>query len=138
VRIKNEPARVLFGQTLSERQYSGLVLFAFLSSPENVPFTTLHSTMIPTKENGGAGQNYGGFKNQAFDDLIDCLEVEPNREKREAMWHQLQQLYAEELPDLPLYFRSQAFILPKWLSGVRPTGHQYGSTLWSEDWAINE
>ena len=75
VRIKNEPARVLFGQTLSERQYSGLVLFAFLSSPENVPFTTLHSTMIPTKENGGAGQNYGGFKNPAFDDLIDCLEV---------------------------------------------------------------
>ena len=138
VRIKNEPARVLFGQTLSERQFSGVVLFAFLSSPENVPFTTLHSTMIPTKENGGAGQNYGGFKNPAFDDLIDCLEVQPDRAKREAMWHKLQQLYAEELPDLPLYFRSQAFIMPKWLSGVRPTGHQYGSTLWSENWAINE
>jgi len=138
VRIKNEPARVLFGQTLSQRQYSGLVLFAFLSSPENVPHTTLHSTMIPTKENGGAGQNYGGFKNPEFDELMDCLEVEPNRDKRQAMWHRLQQLYAEELPDLPLYFRSQAFILPKWLTGVRPTGHQYGSTLWAEDWTIDE
>jgi peptide/nickel transport system substrate-binding protein len=53
------------------------------------------------------------------------------------MWHQLQALYAEELPDLPLYFRSQAFILPKWLEGVTPTGHQYQSTLWAERWQIS-
>ena len=35
---------------------------------------------------------------------------------------------------LPLYFRSDSFILPKWLSGVRPTGNQYPSTLWITDW----
>lgn len=137
-RIKNEPARVLFGETMSERKFTGMILFAFLSAPENVPRTTQHSTMVPTAANGWAGQNYGNFRNPQFDDLLDCLEVEPDREKREAMWHNLQQLYAEELPDLPLYFRSQAFILPKWLKGIRPTGHQDGSTQWAEEWTIDE
>jgi peptide/nickel transport system substrate-binding protein len=115
-----------------------MILFAFLSAPENVPRTTQHSTMVPTAENGWAGQNYGNFRNPAFDDLIDCLEVEPDREKRRAMWHDLQRLYAEDVPDLPLYFRSQAFIFPKWLKGIRPTGHQDGSTQWAEEWTIDE
>ncbi len=50
------------------------------------------------------------------------------------MWHRLQALYASELPALPLYFRAEAYILPRWLEGVTPTGHQYPSTLWIEHW----
>jgi peptide/nickel transport system substrate-binding protein len=50
------------------------------------------------------------------------------------MWHRLQALYAEELPALPLFFRSNPYVLPKWLKGVTPTGHQYPSTLWIEQW----
>jgi peptide/nickel transport system substrate-binding protein len=138
VRIKNEPARVLFGETISKRKFTGLTLFAWLSSPENVPHTTLHSTMVPTEANGWAGQNYANYRNPELDDLMDCLEIELDRGKREQMWHKLQAIYAEDLPDLPLYFRAQAYIMPKWLKGVRPTGHQYHSTLWAEQWRIEE
>jgi peptide/nickel transport system substrate-binding protein len=46
----------------------------------------------------------------------------------------VQEIYAEELPALPLYFRSDVHIWPLWLEGVVPTGHQYGSTLWVEHW----
>jgi peptide/nickel transport system substrate-binding protein len=138
VRIKNEPARVLFGETITKRKFTGLALFAWLSSPENVPHTTLHSTMVPTEANGWAGQNYADYRNPELDDLMDCIEIELDRNKREQMWHKLQAIYAEELPDLPLYFRAQAFIMPKWLKGVRPTGHQYQSTLWAEQWRIEE
>lgn len=136
VRIKNEPARVLFGETISKRKFTGLALFAWLSSPENVPRTTLHSTMVPTEANGWAGQNYSNYHSAEMNDLIDCIEVELDKAKREQMWHQLQSIYAEDLPDLPLYFRAQAYILPKWLKGVTPTGHQYQSTLWAEQWRI--
>jgi len=138
VRIKNEPARVLFGETISKRKFTGMTLFAWLSSPENVPRTTLHSTMVPTEANGWAGQNYSDYHNPELDDLIDCMETELDRGKREQMWHKLQAIYAEDLPDLPLYFRAQAFIMPKWLKGIRPTGHQYQSTLWAEQWRIEE
>jgi peptide/nickel transport system substrate-binding protein len=134
VRIRNEPARVFFGQTVTQRKFTGLAMFAWISAPEAVPRTTLHSAEIPTPENNYSGQNYTGFKNAEMDDLIDAIEVELDRDKRRALWHRLQEIYAEELPALPLYFRANPYILPKWLKGVEPTGHQDTSALGVEHW----
>lgn len=138
IRIRNEPARIFFGQTVSERRHTGMALFAWLSAPEHVPFTILHSTQIPTAENGWAGQNYAAYVNPEMDALIDAIEVELDRDKRKQMWHEIQEIYATDLPALPLYFRAQAFIFPKWLKGVTPTGHMSASTLWVEDWRVEE
>jgi peptide/nickel transport system substrate-binding protein len=69
-----------------------------------------------------------------MDRLIDAIEVELDRDKRQALWSRLQQRYASDLPAIPLYFRADAYILPPWLQGVRPTGHQHPSTLWVEEW----
>jgi peptide/nickel transport system substrate-binding protein len=137
IRIRNQPARVLFSETLSKRQFEGMVLFAWLSPPENPPRTILHSESIPTPGNNFTGQNYTGFRNAEMDRLIDAIEVELDRAKREQLWHRLQALYAEALPALPLFFRAQAFILPPWLEGVTPTGHLDPSTLWIEDWRVS-
>ncbi len=138
IRIRNEPARVFFGQTVSERRFPHMALFAWLSAPEHVPRTTLHSEMIPTAENGWAGQNYTGYRNAEMDKLLDDIELELNRDTRKVMWQRIQAIYAEDLPALPLYYRSQAFIFPKWLKGVTPTGHMGQSTLWVEDWRVEE
>jgi peptide/nickel transport system substrate-binding protein len=134
LRIRNQPARVLFGQTIRQRQFTGMAMFAWFSTPENVPRTTMHSSMIPTAENGWSGQNYTGFRNAVMDDAIDRVEVECSPADQTRHWTTIQQTYAEELPVLPLYFRANAFVMPKWLSGVTPTGHQYPSTLWIENW----
>ena len=133
-RIRNQPARVFFGQTVSERKFPAMAMFAWISAPESVPRTTLHSDHIPTPDNNWAGQNYTGFSNAEMDDLIEQIEVELDRDKRREMWRRLQHIYAEELPALPLYFRANPYILPKELKGVRPTGHQYPTTLWVEEW----
>jgi len=134
VRLGGEPARVFFGETVTKRKFSAMALFAWLSSPENVPRTTLDSEQIPTAANGWAGQNTTGYVNPRVDELIDELEVELDREKRRVLWAELQTIYATDLPALPLYWRSEAYVLPKWLEGVRPTGHQGTTTLWVEDW----
>lgn len=136
VKIRNQPARVLFGETISKRKFTGLAMFAWLSAPENLPRTTLHSESIPTEANNWAGQNYTGYKNPEMDKLIDAIETELDREKRGALWKRLQQIYAEDLPAIPLYFRADGFILPKWLKGVRPTGHMYTTTHWIEEWRV--
>ncbi|MGC2413294.1 MAG: peptide ABC transporter substrate-binding protein [Stellaceae bacterium] len=133
IRIKNEPARVLFGETVPHRRFD-LAMYAWISAPEDVPRSMLHSSEVPDASNGFAGQNAAGFKNAEMDRLIDALEIELDPEKRKTVWDAIQRLYATELPSLPLYFRSDVFILPKWLSGVRPTGNQYPSTLWITDW----
>jgi peptide/nickel transport system substrate-binding protein len=138
VRIRNEPARVFFGETVSKRKFPDLALFAWFSSPEHVPRSTLHSQEIPSAANGWSGQNYTGFRNAESDGLIDKIEIELDKPTRGEMWHRVQQIYAEELPALPLYFRSEAFIFPKWLKGVVPTGHMGVSSLWVEDWSATE
>jgi peptide/nickel transport system substrate-binding protein len=136
--IKNEPPRVFFGETTTKRRFTGLALFAWISSPENVPRTTLHSQEIPSEANGWSGQNFTGFKNPRMDALLDAIEVELDRDKRAALWAELQRLYATELPALPLFFRADAHIWPKWLEGVEPTGHMAPTTLWVERWRVRE
>src|SRR5690606_30435063 len=106
----------------------------WVSSPENVPRTILHSTHIPSPANNYAGQNYTGFSNPEMDRLIEETDVELDPERRRALWHQIQAVYAEELPVLPLYYRADPYVLPQWLAGLVPTGHQYGSSLWVEYW----
>ena len=133
-RIRNEPARVFFGETVGKRKFTGLAMFAWLSSPESVPRTTLHSDQIPSPDNGWGGQNYTGYQSAEMDQLIDAIEVELDRDKRQALWRRLQTLYAEDLPVIPLYWRAEPYVLPTWLAGVRPTGHQGTTTLWVEEW----
>ena len=138
VRIRNQPARVFFGETVSKRQFSAMALYAWLSAPESVPRSTLHSTMIPTAENNWSGQNYTGYRNPDVDKLLDSIEVELDREKRRSLWKELQAAYARDLPVLPLYFRATPYVFPKWLKGVTPTGHTYPTTLWIEEWRAEE
>ncbi|MDF2096502.1 peptide ABC transporter substrate-binding protein [Aquibaculum arenosum] len=133
-RIRNETPRVFFGQTLDRRNYGAMALFGWLSSPEHVPRTTLHSEEIPTADNGWTGQNYSGFSDPRVDELIDLIEVELDPEVRLELWHELQTIYAEELPVLPLFWRAQPFIVPDWLAGLRPTGHMLASSNWVEEW----
>jgi peptide/nickel transport system substrate-binding protein len=123
----------MFGDTLRQRRFE-LAMYAWISAPENVPRSILHSSEVPSEANAFAGQNTPGFKNPEMDKLIDALEVELDVEKRKELWAEAQRLYATELPSLPLFFRSDVFILPKWLTGVRPTGNQYPTTLWVTDW----
>ena len=134
VAIRNQPARVFFGETVTRRKFPAMAMFAWISAPEAVPRTTLHSESIPTAENNWSGQNTTGFVNAEVDALIEAIEVELDEDERREMWRRLQHIYAEELPVLPLYFRANAYILPTWLTGLVPTGHQDPSTLWVEHW----
>jgi peptide/nickel transport system substrate-binding protein len=133
VHLKNQPARVLLGGTVNHRNFT-MAMFAWIAAPENVPRSELYSDQVPTAANGWSGENFDDFRNKEADRLIDAIEGELDRPKRMVLWQKLQALYAEELPALPLYFRAEAYVLPNWLEGVTPTGHEYPSTLWVEYW----
>lgn len=138
VKIDNQPARVLFGQSLRQRQFGDMAMFAWIASPESPMRTILHSEEIPTQENGWSGQNATGYASPEMDAIIDRLEVELDPGKRQSLWAQLQRLYMGDLPVLPLYWRANTYILPLWLEGVTPTGHQMPTTLWIETWRVAE
>ena len=136
--IKNEPARTLFGETLKHRTFTGVVMFGWSSSVESSPRQTLSSGQIPTAANGWGGGDYTDFRNTRMDADIDALERELDFDKRKPLWADIQRIYADQLPVLPLFFGSEAHVWPLWLHGVMPTGHNQPASLAVEGWAADE
>lgn len=136
VTAKNEPARVFFGETTKKRKFEGLALFAWVSSPESNPRSNLHSTQIPTAKNGWSGQNNMGWVNKEVDKLTDQLQSELKHENRINQIHEILKYYTDELPVLPLYYRSDMAVIPNKLKNFRLTGHQFPETNEVEKWTL--
>ena len=49
------------------------------------------------------GQNYAGFVHRRISEVIEQARVTPNENRRRVLYHEFQQLFAEQLPGLPLY-----------------------------------
>lgn len=136
VTAKNEPARVFFGETTKKRLFDSMALFAWVSSPENNPKSTFSSTSIPSAKNGYSGQNQMGWKNKAVDKLLMDLDLEFVHEKRIAIMHQILKYYTDDVPVLPLYYRSDVAVIPTQMKGYRLTGHQFPETNEVEKWTL--
>lgn len=136
VSIKNEPARVFFGETVRKGKYPSMALFAWTSSPDNPPRSILHSENIPTQKNAYSGQNSGSWINAEADKLMVDVYREFDINKRKEMMKKLMQIYMAEVPTLPLYMRAEIAVLPRALKNISVTGHQFYSTYWVEDWKM--
>jgi peptide/nickel transport system substrate-binding protein len=138
VQIKNEPARVFFGETVRKGAFPHLAMFAWVSSPDSPPLSTMHSKNIPTAKNAFSGQNSGAYSNKEVDSALDKIFTEFDFNKRKALMATLQKRYAEDLPVIPLYLRSEIAVAPASLSGYEITGHQSYSTLSVENWDLSK
>lgn len=136
VTAKNEPARVFFGETTKKRKFDSMALFAWVSSPESSPKVTLHSSKIPSAKNGYSGQNQMGYVNKEVDELTTKLEAELDPAKRISMVHQILKHYTDEVPVLPLYYRSDVAVIPTQMKNYRLTGHQFPETNEVEKWTL--
>lgn len=138
VQIKNEPARVFFGETTRKRAYEGLALYAWVSSPESNPRSTLASSNIPNEANGWSGQNYPGWKNDRVDEIVvKLLDQEFDAIKRLDLIHEVLWHYTNEVPVIPLYYRSDVSIVPINLTGYQLPGHQFPETNHVERWSLS-
>lgn len=133
--IKNEPARVFFGETVRNRNFD-MALYSWVSIPENSPRSVLHSKSIPSAANAKAGQNYTGYKNKEVDSLIDKLELELDAKKRAEIGKKLLSIYATDIPVLPLYYRANNTVIPAGMKNYRLSGHLFYETLNVEDWTF--
>ena len=127
---------MLFGETLSRRKLTGAAMFAWISAPQSVPRGQFHSGEIPDAVRNWSGQNYTGFRNAEVDALLEAIPRELDATVRRASFARLQAIIAEELPQLPLWFRADAHVWPNWLQGLQPTGHLNQTPLWVENWQV--
>jgi len=134
VTIKNEPARTLFGETLKKRQFPAMIMYAWSSGVGESPRATLGSDRIPTAANNWGGNNGIALNDKEMDRLIDLSETELDPAKQKLVWAEMQRIYVEQVRVLPLFFRADPHVIPKWLKGYTPTGHGDLSVLYSEEW----
>ncbi len=132
--VKNEPARTFFGETIKKRAFTGLAMFAWTSSISDPPRQTLSSDHIPTAANAWGGSNIMDWHSARMDADIETAETQLDPAKQRAAWSDMQHVYAEELPVLPLFFRAEAHVVPTWLHGYEPTGHVDYTSTWAEYW----
>lgn len=74
---------------------------------------TFNSHKIPP-----AGANRGRYRNPKLDALVDSARVEPDRQKRIAIYGQVQQIIATDLPYLPLWFQDNISVHRKRIEHV--------------------
>ncbi len=138
LRIDNRPASVLFGEITRKRTYPHLVMYAWVS-PVTTHFRTIwHSKEIPTAGNNFVGQNTPGYKNPQIDTLLEQADEELDETKRAALLRKSQELWAEDLPSLPLFFRLELNVSRRELKNYRPTGISGAGPTWNtEQWSFS-
>ncbi len=133
--IKNYPSRVLFPEIFRKRNFD-LGMYAWVSDPDESQRGPLHSSMIPSEENGYAGTNRPGWKNKDVDQWLDQVGQEFDGKKRIEIMRKVLRAYTEDLPSLPLYFRLNNTVIPKGLKNVVPSGHVHTEYLDIENWTF--
>ena len=136
VTIRNEPARIFFGETMSRAKFSGMAMYAWVATPDVPPRSSMHSKEIPTHDNGWNGQNFPGWKNPRVDAILDLSTHEFDVAKRKALMAELMQIYVDDVPAIPLYLRAEIAIIPTRLQNFRITGHAMYSSQAAETWVL--
>lgn len=133
LQIKNYPARILFAEKLRKRDFE-LGMYSWVSSPDSSQRSMLHSTMIPSKDNSWSGSNRPGWKNKQVDQLLDQAEHEFDAQKRNALVRKIMKIYTDEVPVLPISYRSNNSVIPLGLKNYKISGHSFSEYLEVEHW----
>lgn len=88
----------LVNDLLAPRAFEA-VLIGWETPGDPDPYPLWHST-----QTDGAGQNYSGWNNEDADQVMEAARAEPDEAERKALYGQFQQIFAEELPALLLYY----------------------------------
>ena len=69
-----------------------------------------------------------------MDALLDQLELEFDSAKRKQIVAKILHHYTDEVPVIPLYYRSEVAVIPKNIKGLHLTGTQFSESNSVENW----
>jgi peptide/nickel transport system substrate-binding protein len=110
--VHTQMATNLLRDTLMPRQFEA-ALYGFDSGLDPDPYPTWHSTQI-----GRGKGNLAGFVNAHADSVLEEARQESDPQRRAALYREFQEVFAQELPSLPLFQRTFTYVVDKRLQGV--------------------
>ncbi|WP_244488997.1 peptide ABC transporter substrate-binding protein [Devosia sp. Root635] len=123
------------GDYARRRQFTGMIMSSIEFSLGSSPNIALGTSAIPSEENSWVGNNFSGYSSEAMDAAINTLEGSLERADRIAGWAEVQRIFAEDLPMLPLYFYTSAWVAPVNLQ-LEASSFDPEMT-WAEEWVLN-
>lgn len=133
--IKNEPPRVLLGQSVPHGEFD-LAMFG-QPVPADTSITSYFSSKdIPSKKNSWAGGNMIRVNSKELDQLLVSFDHEHSRDKRNLLMKKIETYFQKNYLVIPLYHRREAIVMPKNLSGLKDSFE--GTTyIDPEKWRLN-
>ena len=138
---------VIPGPRVRDREYRQVFPFAELTARgnEEVTFTRLECSLIPTRENSFSGNNRGHWCNPEFDRLASQFRAALREQDRGPIASSLQDLMLEDVPIGLLYYRVSAVLARKGVvafddfAGGGDSGRAYGTySRNAHEWDISQ
>ena len=131
--IRNMPASVVWGEYTTRSQFDTLLVAWDPTVGLDPDYTArAHSKQIPVKHN--VGSNYVQYENAEVDRLFEQGVSEPDREKRIAIYHRVQEILHEEVPFAAQGGSVQGHLKKKQLNGPVPNQYVVDITWNIQDW----
>jgi peptide/nickel transport system substrate-binding protein len=123
------------GEYARRRNFTGMIMSSIEFSLGSSPNIVLGSTAIPSEANAYVGNNFSGYASEAMDAAISELEGSLERTDRIAGWADVQKIFSEDLPMLPLYFYTSAWVGP---NNLELSASAFDPEMtWAEEWVLN-
>ncbi len=95
------------------------------------------SAQIPSPENRWRGNNRGGWSNPEYDRLADAYSTTLDSAERERQIVQMMRLYADDLPAISLFFRTQPWAFASALRGLEVAAPEANMAWNIHEWQLN-
>ena len=117
---------------LKSRQFD-MGMYTWLSQADPNRDDYINSRSIPSQANNFAGNNYMGYRNPKADELSSRGAALITDAERKPVYCELQKIWTDDLPVLPLYQRVATTVARVRLQNYRPT-----PSVTPETWNIYE
>jgi peptide/nickel transport system substrate-binding protein len=109
-----EDSSWVVNEALRPRNFDAL-LFSWGNLPSDPdPYLMWHSTQI-----GGEGQNYAGLNDVDMDQLLEQARQNTDQSERARLYREFQDLFADEVPSLLLYYPVYNYAVDEMVNGVQ-------------------
>jgi len=103
----------LVGEFLYPRKFEALLIDLDVHGDPD-PYPLWHSTQAK-----GEGQNYAGFINYEVDKLLEEARCTTDSGRRAELYHRFQEIFADEVPSLLLYYPIYTYAVDEEVKGVQ-------------------
>ncbi len=121
------------GELSRRREFTGMIMSSIRFSPSTSPAIALATDKIPNAENNFVGNNFSGYSNPDMDAALEEFQQALDQDGQKAAWQKIQAKFAADLPMLPLYFYTEAYVTVPDLKGFRLDTYD-PLMIWANDW----